>query len=422
MVARSRELHSIALDQKGHAYTLRGDGSIAFESETARTMINSSYLSDETHPAWVDFQRSRSNGGAGRDAGGPMDHIAFKTDIPSVGTGAGQVTGAFITRRYDGPASAFFTFRVPDTMAGPMNASSIVTAIPVGIDDIYSRFAQGGTAISRCAPARPEAGLTVSIIELLNDGVPSLLSRLLVARKSLDAFRGLGKDYLNVEFGWKPFVSDIRKTLEAVVNQEKILKDLSDNSGKRLRRRYSFAPTEVTETSTDSFMPFPQLSHYEWSQTEHVNHMVAVKKTWFSGEFVYRVPQLHGTGNVGVRARHLLGLDLTPSTLWNAAPWTWLADWVGNTGDVLANISSMSADDLVMRYGYLMQEAKMEVTSVHRGVQTHGYGIMPSTIEGKATFIRQTRVPASPFGFGLNSSDFSSRQIAVLAALGISRR
>lgn len=419
MVARQRELHSLALDQTGHVYALRNDGSIAYDlGDTTRRLISSSYSSDVSHPSWNSMS---SRNGSGRDIGGPLDLIQFKADVPAVGSGAGQSAG-FLSRRYDGPASAFFTFRVPDSMTSPMNASSIVTAMPLAIDDIYSRFAQGGTAISRCAPARPEAALTVSLVELYNDGMPSLLSKLVKARDRLDFFRSLGGDYLNVEFGWKPFIKDVRETVQAVANQDKILRDLERHSGKRLRRRYGFAPVEVEESSNDDFMPSPGLSHYEWEQAGHRNHMMCRKRTWFSGEFTYRVPQqLSGTGNVGVRARHVLGLDLTPSTLWNLTPWTWLADWVGNTGDVLANISAMSADDLVMRYGYLMQETVMTVTSTHHGVKTHGYGVMPEIITGSATFSRKTRVPASPFGFGLTASEFSPRQVAVLAALGISR-
>lgn len=423
-MGRSRSRASIAYTGAGTAQTMINSDVLIGQNHN-RMYQNASYSSDETHPIWNLKDRSgrRNPYIAMADIGGPFDLTSVQHNVPMLQASFTESPG-FIWKRYNGAVGPYFLFSVPDYQAMPMTASDIISRIPESIDSLESRWAQGGTAISRCAPARPEAGLTVSLVELIHDGVPSMLSKVVQSRNNIERFHSMGKDYLNVEFGWKPFVADIRKTLQSVVNQEKILEDLSRNSGKRLRRRYAFEGISNTERVEDGFTPWPFAGGTDFIlQQKHVRTTTSTKKTWFAGEFVYRVPDLHGIGGVGAKARHLLGLDLTPATLWNATPWTWLADWLGNTGDVLANISAMSADDLVMRYGYLMQETKMVVESHHLGlyVKPGVTGFCPSAMHGSVTFKRQTRCAASPFGFGLTSLDFSPKQWAVLAALGISR-
>jgi hypothetical protein len=122
------------------------------------------------------------------------------------------------------------------------------------------------------------------------------------------------------------------------------------------------------------------------------------------------------------KARYLYGIDPTPEQLWNAAPWTWLADWVANTGDIVSNVQSINSDDLVMRYGYLMQESRFVRETTHLGTYSSGAGTrLPNAIRGKVTISHKTRIGASPYGFGVTWDGFSPRQIAILTALGITK-
>jgi hypothetical protein len=261
--------------------------------------------------------------------------------------------------------------------------------------------------------------------ELIREGIPSLLSNFKV-KGEVDFFRSLGSNYLNVEFGWKPLVSDLKKTARALQKQAQILEDLQRNSGRAMRRQYTFPETSTTtlmyqDTST---YPWPGLTLYHWNQAGNFSvTKTDTKKTWFSGEFRYRYPPVTASlaAQLRAKARAILGADLTPETLWNLAPWSWLADWFANIGDVLANISAISEDDLTMRYGYLMQEARREYKHVHTGMTTP-YGKLPSTISGSSIFHVKSRIGASPYGFGLTWDSLSPRQLAILAAIGITRR
>jgi len=123
-------------------------------------------------------------------------------------------------------------------------------------------------------------------------------------------------------------------------------------------------------------------------------------------------------GRYALEAKKLLGLSLTPETLWNIAPWSWAVDWFSNTGDVISNLSDWASDGLVMHYGYMMEKTIVKDT----------YNITPSGIQAfpsvpNLTLVTETkqRIRANPFGFGLSFDGLSTIQKAILAALGISR-
>jgi hypothetical protein len=118
---------------------------------------------------------------------------------------------------------------------------------------------------------------------------------------------------------------------------------------------------------------------------------------------------------------NILGTRLTPEVLWELAPWSWLFDWQANVGDILSNLSLLSADGLVMRYGYLM----CHTLAYNRYVIPAGARFTPGVETGPIFTVlgRETkeRVRATPYGFGLNPDSFSIRQWAILGALGLTK-
>lgn len=350
----------------------------------------------------------------GWDLGSPFDLRSIRYDFPVVGDRAGSPNIGFV-RRYEGPVIAnpsnTYTW-VP----GPTDAAGLSSA-----DSLAYRIGLGATAISRCKPASPQASFAVFLAELVRDGVPSLLAKFDISSR-LAFFRSQGSNYLNVEFGWKPFIGDLRKTAKALEEQTAILEDLRKNSGRSMRRQYEF-PTEVTNTLIqENLYPWPYLTAYHWQQDGSSLLTTVSKRSWFAGEFRYFYPPVNAAMVERLKryTRTILGADVSPETLWNAAPWTWLADWFGNVGDVLANVSAINEDNLTMRYGYLMQEATHRRTWTHHGVKTW-YGTLPDTFSGSMTVSHKTRIGASPYGFGPTWDSFSPRQLAILAAIGITR-
>jgi hypothetical protein len=117
--------------------------------------------------------------------------------------------------------------------------------------------------------------------------------------------------------------------------------------------------------------------------------------------------------------REILGLDLTPSTLWNLAPWTWAVDWFSNAGDVISNMSDWQDDGLVLRYGYMMEHSRATYAYTFEGPTGLNGSLRPQPVVYVSESKR--RVKATPFGFGLTWGGLTPIQLAIAAALGISK-
>lgn len=409
---RQRGDSHIALDLQGHGATYLNGSVISSQTHSLQRM-NGLYMIDHTNGLW-SRPHLRKKWGWVLDIGAPMDSFRVKWDFPVSGDGAGNLPSSSIHRRYDGPVVAYPPAGYPADLHDPAKAALYAVA-----DPLLTRFGLGGQAIAACRPAQPEASFGQFLVELYREGIPSLFQRL-DFRNQVEFFRGLGGNYLNVEFGWKPFVSDLRKTLTALDRSQEILDDLYEHSGQMMRRRYAFPVSETVNVEVDSVLPWPTLTTAHWTQTSRTVRTTQIKRTWFSGEFKYHLPPRGDFGSeLRVRCRNLLGADITPELLWKVTPWTWLLDWFGSIGDLIGNAQAISSDNLVLRYGYLMQEATRVVKVTHLGVKTLGYGHVNPTVTGTLIIQNKTRCRASPYGFGFTQGDLTPRQWAILLALGL---
>jgi len=150
-------------------------------------------------------------------------------------------------------------------------------------------------------------------------------------------------------------------------------------------------------------------------------------KRWFSGAFTYHLPASMFSAMGGVDRRavalKLLGASLDPEVLWDLAPWSWAVDWFSSTGDVIHNLSAYASDGLVLRYGYIMEHSIVRDTYTYSG----DLGIIPqANFTGRPADLvliseRKLRRRSSPFGFGLALSELTTRQKAIITALGLNR-
>jgi len=288
---------------------------------------------------------------------------------------------------------------------------------------------KGTTAVARSLPTNPVVDGATFIGEL-KAGLPKLIGKELFKTKFKD-IRKYGSEYLNVEFGWKPMISDLRKFAGSVIDTEKTLHQLERDSGKNIHRKFTF-PDDVTSTVEtfnnrlaycNGVAVYPGCFHNAGGAPLVVTTSVTTK-TWFSGCFTYYLKQGEGPATkinrAAAEARKLYGLELTPETIWNLTPWSWAVDWEGTMGDALHNISRFSQDGLVMRYGYIMQSKTAEVSAT-----LHGNGrLYRSPVQNLTlTVIANSKVRrrATPFGFGFDMTTLDGRQSAILGALAISR-
>jgi hypothetical protein len=363
-----------------------------------------------------DLQYSESNPAfrkgirEGWDVGGAFrvvkHHYEQSTNCPE------YLTSPSGTYRWRGPQRAVAVKVIPENFPLSIAATG------------FELDAFGTTAIARVLPTNPVAGLATYIGEM-KDGIPSLVGADFFKSRARKA-RSAGSEYLNVEFGWRPLVSDLQKFGFAVKNSDRLLNQFANSSGKKIKRHYKLEfPDEVEVQETTGF-PSPTLVGPIYTAAEGPLSIITTRKRkrWFEGCFTYYVPPLSkGWRNKGwlSRASYLSGGRFSPETLWDIAPWSWGADWFANVGDVFHNVNAFSHDGLVMRYGFVMETSSTRITYILRGI---GYGNVPYPCDFVQTFETVTKVrrQATPIGFGLNPLiDFSNRQLAIVSALGLSR-
>lgn len=283
-------------------------------------------------------------------------------------------------------------------------------------------FGLGGTAISRTLPTRSHVSLGVTLGELRKEGLPKI-----VGLSALDKHRGLGQkaghEYLNVQFGWAPLISDFRKLLIAVRDSSRIIDEYRRKSDTHIRRRYHFpTSTETFDFVNTGTAPLPSLSAIWTGPSTSVRISgTYVSDAWFSGAYRYSVPVgtdvLSSMKQWESEANRLLGLRITPELLWNTTAWSWLLDWFMTIGNMVTNISYIGKDGLVLEYGYIMRSLKVDahITTLGRPRDSATPASCRLVIDQKA------RRRASPYGFGINPSSLSAKQWSILGALGLTK-
>jgi len=416
-----------------------------FNSDTVGHRIDSDFVDDaatnlkpylsgtqvtvsENHPAWRSHVSGRNKG----DLGGPFSstkrYVLSTPDSPQSVSYETPPSGPFNAvswAKYLGPVWPIS----PDLLSFPPYAQSSDSSLDK----------QGAVAISRVGPANPVADLSVFLAETIKDGIPHLVGSGLKGLREMthsQRRKAVGSEYLNVEFGWKPFVNDLKQIGHSVIDADAIWQQYERDAGKLVRRRYEFPVTEsitVDEVRRGTnFWPYlvgPTASNFflpRGSQDVAIvyrSHKIT-RRQWFSGAFTYVLPQGDSlrdsiARNV-IQAKKMLGLTLTPDTLWAIAPWSWAVDWFSNTSNVLDNWSDWAIDGQVLVYGYMMEHTVSSYTYTWSGpAKLSRYLQTP----GDITLVSETKVrrQATPYGFGLQWSQFTPRQLAITASLGLTR-
>lgn len=299
----------------------------------------------------------------------------------------------------------------------------------------------GNRFVVQSAPTTPKANLLQSFAELAREGfaqIPGLsFIQALATRSSF--FRSIGKEYLNVEFGWAPFVRDLESIIKSVSNANQALLNLKRNSGLEVVRHRStppvttfLGPTVTTGGTVDVGTNSSNISGAAWNPIYQGGDLgrsgASILQQWtsqdvrFSAAFTYLLDP--GTTLIGrferyeQLANHLLGTRLTPSVLWELTPWSWLIDWFVDIQSALRQAELLESDGLVMKYGYMTRKY---IRGVSRASTVQFLGESPSTFTKAMVETTKIRYRATPFGFGLNPNSFTDRQWAILAALGLTK-
>ncbi|UJQ85296.1 MAG: putative maturation protein [Alehxovirus faecivivens] len=220
--------------------------------------------------------------------------------------------------------------------------------------------------------------------------------------------RGAGA-YLTWEFGWKPLISDLKKVLDFQGQVDKKVNELHRlyQSG-GLHRKMNLQ--RYTDTKDDSQTIF---SSFGTTLTVRRQAIVEAER-WGSVRYLpTSLPPKNERAYRQLAVRLVYGLDLSPSSVWEALPWTWLADWFGNVGDYLVRFNNLvplvaSTPCIMERYTQTTIHTRSDnVTNI-----TGGSSI--ALLEGLNRYLVAPGITASiPF--------LTDRQLSILGALFITK-
>lgn len=291
--------------------------------------------------------------------------------------------------------------------------TGITNLVPYSSPSEASLIVSGTQAIARTEPTAPAFDLSTALGEIFHEGIPNAPGSTVMEQTRLA--KKAGSEYLNTEFGWLPLVRSVRDFAKTVKDADDILRSYQEHSNIALKRSYHWPMTYESKFSQTDFNcdrldmgVFKGGGRFQYRR----------QRKWFEASYIYHLPtgssQNDKFRRYGSYARKLLGVTLSPEVLWNLAPWSWAADWFGNVGDVLHNVSALGTDGMVMRYGHVMCHTEHVVTD---------YGELPSGGPQVHVFTTEQKIRrvATPFGFGVSYSSLSGKQIAIVSALGLSR-
>lgn len=305
----------------------------------------------------------------------------------------------------------------------------------------------------RTRPGAPRADLLVGVTEIARDGLPLIPFKGLwglplsevpaYIKKVIKGFRDLGHEYLNVVFGWKPFINDLRKLVALAGSLDEQLRKLVAQNGKPIRRRTVLVDTN---TSTNEFTVFNSAYANVFggngtpstfgAKTFWTRTTTNTERVWYNACYRYWIPNPTSVGWRLKASALLAGALPTPAALYNAMPWSWLAEWFGSVGNIASILSPTAADNLVQLYGFTMRHVTTTVTcnatvsypgrnnETKIGSSTLGQKYDGADLTVKSEYKDETKVRTAgfhPFGPDKTSDGFTPYQIGILSALGLTK-
>lgn len=248
-------------------------------------------------------------------------------------------------------------------------------------------------------------------------------------------------NFLNHQFGWAPFISDIVKMWNVFNNSAALVaQSIRDNNTWIKRSRVLEELETVTPIlrlygsdtePSDGTLPMAQMCAP--MTVDGINckgltdiHVHALDRIWATGSFKYYRPEFdanlvdsQGVAGDIQRLMTIYGVRITPTVLYKITPWTWLGDWFTGFGKFVERLDDFVVDGLVSRYLYCMRQSLRTVTKTCM-INFSGSGPLTLIWQRNIT-TKQREVADSPYGFNVPWAGINPTQMAILGALGFSR-
>jgi hypothetical protein len=386
--------------------------------------------------------------------GGPFQSVKIENSLPKTGiSGSFTLISNFDSHNwwpYHGRQKWVGGLTAPDPWFASVTGSNLSDSLfsQVLVPDVTSL----GTQVwDRLKPRIEQAGLFVAIAEIRD--IPHMLHGTAgffhdiwlkmggVAMSKVMTPKKVADHFLNHQFGWVPFINDIQQTLAGIVNYADRIDRLSRENGQWIKRRVTLVNSEekklIAKGTGSRCYPANTVFFDDFYQVDGTGHYI--RPSWeiweetttfaqATGSFRYYLPEFDTKSehyfsqlNQVRRMIDLFGLRVSPSNIYKAIPWTWLIDWVTSVGKSLQAIQDETLDNMAAKYMFLSHHKKT-TTTFKQLLPFNSQSGGPQTLEfTQFVDVKQRKEASSPFGFDLDWSNLSPRQLSILAALGISR-
>jgi len=301
----------------------------------------------------------------------------------------------------------------------------------------------GAEAYNLLRPDLPDFSLATEIAELkdvftLREQVREIRTHLKNRTSNgRSAKSNAGRYYLAIQFGYLPLVRSAIGLIKSARRVSKLVDQLIRDEGKPVRRQRHLSQydidtvSDVSTVTPNAYPPnyiFPKhvTQCYVQGNVQRFVRTRVTSRTWASARFRYILPKgPNGLGRDRYRliARLLGGDLLTPDSLYQIMPWSWLIDYFVNLGDFVKSLTNGVVDRLYTDYFFLMREYTVDVNEeVSFLIRNNFTGTAKRVYCSRRTTTRyKIRIKGSPFGFGLTNESLNPHQQAILGALGLSK-
>jgi len=250
--------------------------------------------------------------------------------------------------------------------------------------------------------------------------------------------RNVADNYLNNEFGWIPFIDDLKTLFDVYNRTNEYLNDLVVQNQRWVRKKRILEQSEsdslvhryYTAACSPGGEPIDRVCRsYTLDNIScfgHTDIRARVNsRVWAVGWFKYYRPEFDSTlKSFDYEMTHiqrlltLYGARINPTVVYKLTPWSWLVDWFTHFGKFIEHHDDFINDGIVSRNFCVMKDMHRNVTKT----------VHINAISGPVSFswvrslrIKQRKVADSPYGFDQPWAGLSTRKIAILGAVGISQ-
>lgn len=256
--------------------------------------------------------------------------------------------------------------------------------------------------LKRSNPNKYKVNGPVSLLELRE--IPGLIRD--YGRNIIDNAAG---GNLKWQFGWKPLMSDLDTVFnfqEEVTKKSNYILKLYRKQGLRYKRVYE----DSHKVNSGNFQVFS----WQGKQGYYLMDISSHRKRWATVRWMPTTLPPQTNAELRKKAIRLVyGLELSPSNIWEAIPWSWLTDWFSNVGDYLSLYNNVVPCTPSTPCVMTTEMTTRTFTPVYLNCSYSG---------GDATSIVQTKSRALQ-GFTLTGGIpfLTGRQLSILGSLAVLR-